>query len=211
MLDFIEKIQDGLPGDLVTDTDIANLIPGSKNQRYALVKRAIARGDLIHIRRGLYCLGKRYRRGPLNLLVIAPRVYGPSYISFESALAHHGWIPEAVRSVTSATSKRSQNFETPLGLFVYTHVSSNPFLADVFCEKAGTEPFWIASPWRAIADYVYAHKRNWKGMDPLLKSLRIEEEDLKNTKSENLDKLQGVYRSQRVQRFLKGVQKDLGL
>ena len=208
---FIEKIREASPADLMTDLAIANLFPRSPDQRYALVKRAIAKGELIHIRRGLYYLGRRYQRGPLNLFAIAQQVYAPSYVSFESALSHHGWIPEAVRTVTSSTSKRSRSFETPLGRFIYIHVSCHPFLTGIFYEKSGADTFWIAPPCRAIADYVAAYKKDWRGISPLLKSLRIEEEDLANTSREELLQLEAIYRSRLVKRFLRGVRKDLSL
>ncbi len=195
--------------NLVTDTDIANVIRGSHDKRYALLKRALAKGDLIHLRRGLYLLGKQYQREPLNLFAVAQKIYGPSYISLESALAHHGWIPEAVRTVTSATSKRSSLFETPLGVFSFSRIIVSPFLIDVSREVSGEDSFWIAGPWKAIADYVYFYKKEWKGIAPLLESLRIEEEEILTAKKETLLELESAYRSRRVKRFLKGVRKDL--
>lgn len=202
---------DSFSADLVTDADISNLIVDSPDRRYASIKRAIAKGELLHLRRGLYYLGKRYQRGPVNLFVLAQKIYGPSYISFESALAHHGWIPEAVRTVTSATSKRARTFETSLGYFNYARASSYPFLTGVFREGEGQNFYWMAGPWKALADYVYAIKKDWKGITPLIKSLRIEEDDLKDTKGETLLELQEAYRSRRVKRFLKGVRRDLKL
>jgi predicted transcriptional regulator of viral defense system len=208
---FSERIQDQIPRDFFTDADIANLIPGSADRRYALVKRAIAGGQLLHIRRGLYFLAPRYRRGPANLFVVAQILYGPSYISFESALSHHDWIPEAVRTITSATSRRSRDFDTPLGRFRYSHIPCSPFLVGVVREVVDKESFWVAQPWKAIADYVYSFKKDWTGIDPLLRSLRIEEENLKETRKETLLALKESYRSRRVLRFLRGVERNLGL
>ena len=67
----------------------------------------------------------------------------------------------------------------------------------------------MASPWRALADYVFLHKKDWKGMDPLVKSLRIEEEDLRKTSQEGIEELIHSYQSHRVKRFLRGLKKDL--
>lgn len=211
MSHFLERIQDQLSKDFFTDADITNVIFGSANRRYALMKRAIAGGQLIPIRRGLYYLAPRYRRGPVNLFVVAQKVYGPSYISFESALAHHGWIPEAVRMITSATSRRSRDLDTPLGRFRYSHIACSPFLVGVSREVVGKESFWMAQPWKAIADYVYSFKKDWTGVDPLLRSLRIEEENLKETRKDTLLALKASYRSRRVLRFLRGVERNLGL
>lgn len=48
-------------------------------------------------------------------------IYGPSYLSFEFALAWHGLIPEAVYTFTSATcgKKRKKQYKTPYGLFTF--------------------------------------------------------------------------------------------
>ena len=48
-------------------------------------------------------------------------IYGPSYVSKEYALAHHGLIPEGVTLVTSITPKRFKHFKTPVGEFVYDY------------------------------------------------------------------------------------------
>src|SRR3989338_8200638 len=105
---FIESIRDKIPYDVFTDEAVHQLIRESPDTRYGLVKRAIAKGELIHLRRGLYGFAKKYQRRGTNLFELAQMMYGPSYISFESALSYHGWIPEAVYTVTSAAMKRSK-------------------------------------------------------------------------------------------------------
>ncbi|GAB1483561.1 hypothetical protein MASR2M78_23770 [Treponema sp.] len=70
--------------------DLAALEPSSDNVHHALVKRAVADGDLIIIRRGLYTLSPIYRKSEISTFALAQLVYGPSYISLESALSVHG-------------------------------------------------------------------------------------------------------------------------
>ena len=88
----------------------------------ALLKRAVASREVRRVRRGLYCLSEKYSQGRVDPLELAQRIHGPSYISLETALSHHGWIPEAVRAVTSAALGRSRTFDTPVGLFSFTRV-----------------------------------------------------------------------------------------
>lgn len=200
----------------MTDLDLLNAIPGTSHRRQALIKRAISKGELIHIRRGLYCLADRFRKNqmrvnPPNLFTLAQKIYGPSYISFESALSYHGWIPEAVPTVTSATSKRSRTFKTPLGLFVYIHIPCEPFLVAVSQKSREKDSYLMANPWKAITDYIYFNKKDWKGMAPLLNSLRIEEEELKKTTNEELQELAASYRSWRIKKFIRGVKRELKL
>lgn len=194
-----------------TDTELANIWNITDAQRYGIVKRAIARGDIIHIKRGLYCLAEKYRKTQLNLFEVAQKIYGPSYVSFESALSYHGWIPEAVHTVTSVSLKRSKIFKTDVGLFSFVRVSVNSFLTQVDRVIEERAVFLIARPWRAIADYVFANKKDWKGISPLVKSLRIEEENLFETTIEELNEIASIYASHRVKIFIKKIIKDLKL
>lgn len=207
-----EKIFECIPYGNFTSLDVANLFPGSEDRRFGLVKRAIANGEIIHIRRGLYCIAPKYQKVSINLHALAQHIYGPSYISLESALSWHGWIPEAVYTFTSVSFKKSKEFKTPLGMFSYTRVPQKVFYTSVkrLTDEAGNI-FLIASPMKALADYVYAHKRDWVGLEPLVKSLRIEQEDLESVTDDELDMLIANYTSRRVQKFIKGLKKDLNL
>jgi len=206
---FFEKA----PSGLFSSRDVSVLLPGGDNSRHALIKRTIAHGEIINIRRGLYCLAPEYRKKPINTYSIAQQVYGyPSYISLESALSYHNWIPEAVYACTSVSLKDSKDFETPLGLFTYKRVPQNIFYAGVerFIDESGNI-FLMASPFKALADYVYVYKRNWEGLEPVVKSLRVEPRELEGLSAECLRLLSDNYRSRRIQTFIKGLQRDLSL
>lgn len=75
-------------------------------RRYGLVNRALKDGSLIRLKRGTYMLGRRYRSDSAHPFAVAQSLVPGSYISFESALAHHGWIPEAVFVTASASPGR---------------------------------------------------------------------------------------------------------
>ena len=198
------------PWGYFTIQEVATLFPGSEDRRFGLVKRAIAGGEIIHIRRGLYCLAPKYRKNGMNLYVVAQHVYGPSYISLESALSWHGWIPEAVHAVTSASFKKSVEFKTPIGVFSYERIPQEVFYTDV--ERLTDESrnvFLMASPLKALADYVYVRKKDWSGIGPVVDSLRVEPEEFEQVTREILDALTSNYSNSRVKRFLEGVAKDL--
>lgn len=206
----LQAILDKIPHDSFSDTELIPLFPGSPDRRYGLIKRAIADQELIHLRRGLYLLSEKTRRHPLNLFSLAQKIYGPSYISMESALSYHGWIPESVPTIISVSSKRSRNFDTPVGRFEFRHVSSDPLLAGVRnINEGGT--FFLATPWKAIADTVFTYKKNWEGLHPLIHSLRIEEEFLKEVSSQELQEIEAAYQNKRVSIFLKNIRKELRL
>src|SRR3989338_4756706 len=71
----------------------------------------------LKIRNGLYAL----RSDPPQEEVIANRLYAPSYISFEYALARYGIIPESVYTVTSATTRITREFIVNNKSFTYSH------------------------------------------------------------------------------------------
>ncbi|MBN1763798.1 MAG: hypothetical protein JW860_00950 [Sedimentisphaerales bacterium] len=205
-----EIIFEKLPTSYFTSQDVAALFPERDNARYALVKRAIANGEIIHIRRGMYCLAPKYQKKSVNLYALAQHIYGPSYISLESALSWHGWIPEAVYTLTSVSLAKSKEFNTPLGIFSYKRVPQEVFYSGVarLTDENG-DVFFMAMSLKALSDYVYVNRKDWIGLEPIMKSLRIEPEEFESISSDELEMLMNNYKSRRVQRFLKGLRKDL--
>jgi predicted transcriptional regulator of viral defense system len=206
---LVEKIMQNVPGDIFTADMVLNLLPGTADSRNGVIKRAIAKGEIIHIKRGLYSLAKKYQHQGINLFVLSQLIQGPSYVSFESALNYHGWIPEAVYAVTGASVKNAKQFTTPYGVFVYKRIPFPMLFLGVDRIDSPQGSFLMASPWKALVDYVYTNKKEWQGIDPVVKSLRIEKESLENIDHDLLDKLQEIYKNWRVQNFIKGIKKDL--
>jgi len=176
----------------------------------ALLKRAVGSNEVWRIHRGLYCLSNRYAPESVSPFGLAQRIHGPSYISLESALSYHGWIPEAVHAITNTSLDRSRSFSTPLGLFSYTRVPQQHFFTAVnrVSEVQGGS-FFVGTPLKALADYVYTHRRDWDSATPLVESLRVEEDLLVTLKGESFDQLIPLYSGGRVRRFLVGLRKDL--
>lgn len=198
------------PRPYLTDAELDAMLGGTPDSRYGKVKRLLAQGKLLHIRRGLYCLtdvvGYKVKPHPYEL---AQYVYGPSYISLESALSFHQLIPESVYTVTSATGKRAKEFHSSLGVFSYLHLPLENLFTGVELISEEGRQFFVAKPWKAICDYVYCYKKDWKGLAPLAENLRIELDSLPLLRSEEIQLLDEYYQSARVSRFLKGVQRDL--
>lgn len=194
----------------LSETELELTMNGTPDSRYSKVKRLLAQGKLLHIRRGLYCLTDKMgcvtKPHPFEL---AQYIYGPSYISFESALSFHRLIPETVYTVTSATGKRSKEFQTPLGAFSYLHLPIENLYTQVELIKENDYQFFMAKPWKAICDYVYSYKKNWTSLEPLSESLRINLEDLPILRDEEIQLLEEYYHNTRLDRFLKGIRKDL--
>ena len=207
-----EKIFENVPFGFFTSENVATLFPESKDRRYGLVRRAIASGEIVHIRRGLYCLALKYQKKKVNLYALAQHIYGPSYISLESALSWHEWIPEAVYTITNSSLGKSKEFKTPLGVFSYSRVPQKVLYTGVeqLADEDGNT-FLLATPIKALADYVYVHKKDWSGMKPVTESLRVELDEFESITSEDLESLAENYASRRVRKFIKGLRKDLKL
>lgn len=199
-------------GGVFTRQEAACWVNDDGTRLDALLKRAVAAEEVRRIRRGLFCLASRYMHRKIHSFELAQRVHGPSYISLESALSHHGWIPEAVYAVTSVSFERSRTFDTPLGQFSFTRVPQRTFFAAVnraVLESGGN--FFLAHPLKALADYVYTHACGWTSAEPVVLSLRVEEQDLASLTAESFERLKPIYKSGRVNRFLNGLRKDLKL
>jgi len=136
------------------------------------VSRMLAAGELIPLRRGLYL-----RDRAVDPRALAPAIYGPSYVSFESALAWHGLIPERVEEVVCATLKRPAEFETPVGRYRYRHVPARVFAIGIERVEDPLLPWLLASPTKALCDSVAldASVHSQRDVRAWLEAMRIEE------------------------------------
>ena len=82
---------------------------------------------------------------------IANKLYRPSYVSLESALAHYQLIPEVIYGVTSVSTRRTYRFETSLTHFSYRTVSPRLF----FGYTLRPDQVKIAIVEKALLDYLY--------------------------------------------------------
>ena len=184
----------------IHDTALAILLGGSEDRRYSWVKRALQDGRLTRLRRGLYLIEK-HDAPPIDAFEIAQQLYGPSYISFESALSYHGWIPEAVYTTTSACAKRSQSVHTSIGMFSFEHTPQDQFFMAVERKETKDGLYLIAHPWKALADYMYARRKKWKTFAEVIEDLRLDESKIETTDKETLEEIAQYYHSPRVRRF----------
>ena len=149
------------------------------------IARWLADGQLVQLRRGLYVLGKDWRAAAVSLPVLANALMGPSYVSLEFALSLHGLIPEAVREVSSVTSRRGRVFETPLGRFSYSHVPLAWYAIGVRLETGPDGlSFLMASAAKAICDKLLLTRRlqavSVKSLRAfLIEDLRLAPEDVR--------------------------------
>ena len=114
------------------------------------------KGYLEKIRSGFYRLTNRPIQGEEDLFLIANRIYAPSYISLQSALRWYDFIPEGVFTTTSVTTRKTEEFQTPVGNFSYRSLRRDLFFG-YRLEKRGNFRFKIADPAKALLDFLYLH------------------------------------------------------
>lgn len=208
-------IESGDANHVLAAGQLARMLGGSDERRYGQVNRALKTGELLRVKRGLYVLADKYRDFPVHPFALAQQLMPASYISAESALSYHGWIPEAVRSVVSVTAKgKSVSYEhDTLGLYEFRRMSVKPgyFLQAVTRYELQHQVALIAEPMRALLDLVYLRKLPWQGMDYLLDGLRIDEQAIRAVPSLSITRLLEVYTGKREREFIEELMRALDL
>jgi hypothetical protein len=93
-------------------------------------------------------------------------------VSFQSALAFHGHIPEHVPVVTSAGPGRPGRIATPLGTYQLSHVADDLLFGYGAVEVSSGQTAFVARPEKALLDLVHLTPG---GDDPIfLKELRLQ-------------------------------------
>ncbi len=181
---------------------LADALSGYRKPRDTIT-RLLASGTIVRIKKGLYCFGEPLRKEPVSREYIANLIYGPSYVSLDYALAYHGLIPERVETVTSVTTGRSREFDTPFGAFSYRLLGRPRYSVGAQLETTGHWRFLIASPEKALADKVWTDKR-FNGrlasdFDAYLSDdLRIDQEDLAVLDRSRLQSIARSYDSAKI-------------
>lgn len=170
--------------------------------------RLVKAGNYYPIVNGLY---ETEKDTPGYLL--AGSIYGPSYLSFDFALAYHGLIPEMVFTFTSATfeKKKKKMFQTPFGYFTYRDVPASVYPLGICLKREGSYAFQIAAPEKALCDKLYTLPpvRNLSEMRQMLtEELRIETATLQTLHMADLQLLQNYYHATNVTMLVKLLKKE---
>lgn len=186
---------------------IKSILEKEYSQPIQKINTMVKKGELIQLKKGVYTFSEDYRNHSLNLIATANMLYKPSYVSFEYALSFYGLIPERVYTITSASTSRNKEFETPLGRFSYTKVPLRAYPLGIdwkFDENDGG--YMIATAEKALCDKIYSDKRvsNIKKDEIeiyLEDDLRIDIDDLKSLDSRLIWKISMAYSSKTLQQI----------
>ena len=118
----------------------------------------LERGYICSLANGYYLLADA-QVDESNLFMLANRIYEPSYISRESALAYYRIIPESVLGVTSVSSRKTRQFDSEWGRFKYHSIKPALMFGYRVVAHDKMTKYKIASLEKALLDYLYWNKR----------------------------------------------------
>jgi hypothetical protein len=200
---MVEELRRRISGE---EFDYQALLDGLReyNRPRDKITNLLRQGDIIRVKKGIYIFGERDRRRVFSRELLANMIYGPSYVSLETALNYYGLIPERVEAMTSVTSARGRRFFTPVGLFIYRGVPMNAYRIGIDqVELESGRSFLIATPEKALADKIQADRgtaiRTQTEMRTyLLDSLRIDPDGLRRLNTETISLIADQYRSRKL-------------
>jgi len=146
---------------------------------------------------------------PLDLFVVAAVLHRPSFVSLESALSAHGWIPESVPIITSCCFRRRLAFDTPVARFEYQPTPFRNLVGVERVERAGAGACLLASPLRALCDLAHERRSVRMNRDYLIGSLRIDTDRLALLRRSDFVALQEELKEGRALRFLMALRKEV--
>lgn len=148
---------------------LASYLTNYKSPRQKIIELE-KQGTIIRLKRGLYVVSPSKLNRELSIELIANHLYGPSYVSMESALRLYGLIPERVFNTASMTLKRSRTFQNQFGRFDFISCPADYYSIGISQVIQKDYAFLIASPEKALCDQiVYTPKLQLRS----IKSLQI--------------------------------------
>ena len=208
-------IKQGLTNRVLSERQLERVIGGEAARRYGLVNRALRTHELVRVRRGLYLLAPEFRTEPPHPFALAQALQPGSYVSFETALSSHGWIPESVWVTASVVSgRKSSVLEHPLlGSFAFHPLAldRSHFLELIERQQFGHQTALVAKPLRALMDLVCLRKLEWQGLAWLTEGMRIQPQVLYSLARTDIQTLRTVYKQKRPKHFLRALAQELEL
>lgn len=168
-----------------------------------------AKGYIKMLRRGHYVFSGIEINDPV-LFLLANKIYAPSYVSLEMALAYYNLIPEAVYGITSVASRKTNYFKTDFGEFIYRHIKPQLMFGYKLIGYQG-KIFKLAEAEKAVLDFFYLNthieaKEDFEGLR--FNSEEFVENSDKNKFKDYLSAFENKKLAQRVNTFLRYIHYD---
>ena len=148
------------------------------------ISRFLKHKEIIPLKRGMYINTDFYNNNKNNIsyfYFLANILRKPSYVSSWTALQYYSLTTEIIHTITSVTFKITRNYKTKIGTFSYQSINKDIF-SDFYLVNKEFD-FFIATPAKALFDFLYFKTKQFKGLrfndiDALISDLRIEITDL---------------------------------
>jgi predicted transcriptional regulator of viral defense system len=187
-------------------SSLLDVVGVSPRQASLQLVRWVNAGKLIRLRRGLYALNQPFRRIEPHPFLIANCMRKASYVSMQSALSHHGMIPEYVPVVTSVTTGRPEEVHTELGTYGFRHVRKPLFGGFLRVPVAPGQSAFLATPEKALLDLVYFAPGGEKAA--YIDELRLQNETMLSAKA--LMETARLFDSPKIERAAAGILARIG-
>ncbi|MBR4401518.1 MAG: hypothetical protein IKT09_07535 [Synergistes sp.] len=169
----------------------------------AKIRRLVDSCELYPLTRGIY-----ETNGNTPGQCLAGAIYGPSYLSFDYALADYGLIPEAVRTFTSATfeKKKKKEYVNHFGRFAYRDVPSDVYPFGIVIREENGYPYHMACPEKALCDKLYTmppvtSQREIERM--LFEDLRVDSTEFAKLDTDGILQIGDMYHSNNLKYLMK--------
>ncbi len=182
---------------IMTTDIIKNNLKGYSNKNTKIC-REVKNGKLIKIINGLYETDSN-----INGYLLAGSIYGPSYLSFDFALAYYGLIPEKVTAFTSATfdKRKKKRYENQFGTYLYRDVPTSVYPLGINVFKEGEYIYQIATPEKALCDKLYTLSpiKNIEELkNVIFNDLRIDQNEFNKLNTHDIEEISKFYHSTNV-------------
>lgn len=135
---------------IFTSREFGTVLSFEQRKSWYYLEKGVKEGLFTQLKKGLYCL----KTDQPSEQEISSRLYQPSYISFEYALAFYNILPEMVYTVTNATTKPTREFMVEDKTYRYTTIKVKAYTGYEL-KMLGEKRYQIAEPEKALADYLY--------------------------------------------------------
>lgn len=140
---------------------------------------------LIPVKRGIYIPGPDLKMPGPEKLLLGNHLWGPSYISSDTALSFWGMIPERVYEICSMTTNTAKVYKTSIGRFIFIKLPLPYYSFGLMqVEIAAKQTVLIAGKEKAICDKIITTPRVKlrsvkQTKEYLVEDLRIEKQVLR--------------------------------
>lgn len=152
---------------------------------YDKISELVKQGLLVQVKRGIFIPGPRASMPAPEKLLLANHLWGPSYVSSDSALSFWGLIPERVYETLSMTTNLAKTYRTPVGRFRYIRLPLPYYSFGIQrIEVAPNQMALIAGKEKALCDKIITTPRlilrsMKQAKDYLMEDLRIARDALR--------------------------------